>query len=164
MATDPGSTAPIRSRAAFRDAVRTLLCALPEVKPREVLVVDADFSPWPLGDVEVVDALTRWVRLPGRRLRLLGGRYDVVERDQPRFAMWRKSFAHALDCLTPSEIEPDDIPSLLLFDSVGVELIDREHWRGRVSDERRWLVEQRERTDALLQRSETAWPVTMLGL
>jgi hypothetical protein len=164
MASDAGSTAVIRSRSEFLESVRTLLRGLPQVKPRDLLIVDADFAPWPLGDADVVDALTRWVRLPARRLRLLGGRFDVIERGQPRFAAWRKAFAHAIECSTPSELEPGDMPSLLLLDAVGVQLIDREHWQGRVSDDRRWLVEQRESTDALLQRSESAWPVTVLGL
>lgn len=154
----------LRSRSEFREAARAQLLALPEIKPRDVLIVDADFAPWPLNDADVVDALTRWVRLPGRRLRLLGGRYDVIERGQPRFAAWRKSFAHALECLTPSELEPSDMPSLLLLERSAIELLDREHWQGRASDDRRWLVELRERTDALLQRAEGAWPVTVLGL
>lgn len=167
MAADAQSAAAngrIRSRGAFREAARAILLALPVAQPRELLIVDADFEPWPLGDADVVDALTQWVRLPGRRLRLLGARFDVVEREQPRFAAWRKSFAHAVECQSPSDVEPGDVPSLLLLDAVALELLDREHGLGRQSGERRWLVELRERTDALAQRAESAWPVTVLGL
>jgi hypothetical protein len=107
-------------------------------------------------------------RRRGRRADALGAPAGspaaAARRGQPRFAAWRKAFAHAIECSTPSELEPGDMPSLLLLDAVGVQLIDREHWQGRVSDDRRWLVEQRESTDALLQRSESAWPVTVLGL
>ena len=162
--TEPGSRALLQSRSEFLGAVRQVLLGLPEVKPRELLIADVDFSAWPLGDADVVDALTRWARLPGRRLRLLGIRFDVIERDQPRFAAWRRSFAHALECLLPSELEPTDMPSLLLADACCIELLDRDRWQARHSDERRWLVEQRERTDALSQRSEPAWPITALGL
>lgn len=164
VATDQGARALLQSRSEFIDAVRQILLGLPDVKPRELLIADADFSPWPLGDADVVDALTRWARLPGRRLRLLGSRFDVIERDQPRFALWRRSFAHALECLLPSELEPTDMPSLLLTDASCIELLDRERWQARRSDERRWLVEQRERCDAISQRSEPAWPITALGL
>jgi len=52
----------------------------------------------------------------------------------------------------------------LLFDAAYLELLDRERWQARQSSERRSLVVQRERLDALMQRCETAWPVTVLGL
>jgi hypothetical protein len=163
---NPESTSgtQIASRGDFVQAAARLLMALPDAKPRELLIVDADFSPWPLGELAIVDALTSWIRLPGRRLRLLGSRFDVVARDQPRLAAWRRSFAHAIECFTPTDVEAADVPSLLLSDGVGLELLDRERFVARQADDRRWLVLQRERTDALLQRSEPAWPVTVLGL
>jgi hypothetical protein len=164
MKTESTSGVQIASRSAFTDAASRLLTTLPEAKPRELLIVDADFSPWPLGEPAVVDALTQWIRLPGRRLRLLGSRFDVLERDQPRIVAWRRSFAHAIECFTPTDVEAADVPSLLLTDAVGLELLDRERFAARQADDRRWLVLQRERTDALLQRSEPAWPVTVLGL
>lgn len=164
MNAESGSRAILQSHSEFHAAARAVLLGLPDVKPREVLVVDLDFSAWPLGDVDVVEAITQWVRLPGRRLRLLGGRFDIIQREQSRFATWRRSFTHAIECLTPSEVEPADIPSLLLTGAIGLELLDRERWRGLRSEERSWLVAQRERTDALLQRSEPAWPSTILGL
>lgn len=164
MKPDDDVQVTIQSRSAFTQAAVELLLGLPDVKPRDLLIVDADFSPWPLGEAAVVDALTRWLRLPGRRLRLLGSRFDVLERDQSRFAAWRRTFAHAIECFAPSEVEPGDLPSLWLSDDVGLELLDRERYQARRSNERRWLVLQRERTDALLQRCEPAWPVTVLGL
>lgn len=164
MGADADERASIDSRQAFEQAATAMLCALPEVKPRELVLVDADFSPWPLASAPVLEALTAWIRLPGRRLRLLGSRYDIVERQQSRFATWRRSFAHAIECYSPNEVEPGDLPAVLLADALGLELLDRERYLARRSAERRWLVMQRERIDALLQRSEPAWPVTVLGL
>lgn len=164
MNAESGDVAGAGSRSGFERAATALLCELPQIKPREVVLVDADFSPWPLAAPAVLDSLTQWIRLPGRRLRLLGSRFDVVERDQSRFAHWRRSFAHAIECFSPTEVEPADMPSMLLADAAGLELLDRERYVARRSSERRWLVLQHERIDALLQRSETAWPVTVLGL
>lgn len=164
MNAESGDGAGAGSRSGFEQVAIALLCGLPQIKPREVVLVDADFSPWPLAGPAVLDSLTQWIRLPGRRLRLLGSRFDVVERDQSRFALWRRSFAHAIECFSPTEIEPAEMPSLLLADATGLELLDRERYVARRSSERRWLVLQHERIDALLQRSETAWPVTVLGL
>lgn len=165
MNTDPTALRAINSRSDFLDAARALLKGLPETAVRDAYLADADFSPWPLGEPEVLDALTRWVRLPGRRLHLIGSRFDVLERDQSRFAQWRRRFAHALESLRPGDIEPSDMPCLLLLPgSTSLELLDRERWEGRLSTERRALVAQRERVEAFLQRGEPAWPPTVLGL
>jgi hypothetical protein len=154
----------IASRSEFTDAARAVLTRIDAGPTRDLTLVDVDFSPWPLEDADVVTALTRWIRLPGRRLRLVGSRFDIVERDQSRFASWRKPFAHAIECMTPTDLDPGDVPSLLLLDNGCLELLDREHWQARWSTERRTLVLQRERLDALMQRCEAAWPVTVLGL
>jgi hypothetical protein len=154
----------IDSHSEFIDTARGLLSQLDIGGARLATLVDVDFSPWPLDDTSVIDALTRWIRLPGRRLRLVGSRFDVIQRDQSRFASWRKPFAHAIECWSPTEVDPGDMPSVLLLDSIYLELLDRERWQARQSSERRSLVQQRERLDALMQRCEAAWPVTVLGL
>jgi hypothetical protein len=164
MSAEPGKRQAISSHGEFLDAARTLLSQVDGNGTREIMLVDTDFSPWPLDDSAVIDALTRWIRLPARRLRLVGNRFDVIERDQARFAAWRKPFVHAIECLRPTDIEPGDMPSLLLLDAASLELFDRERWQARTTSERRTLVLQRERLDALVQRCAAAWPVTMLGL
>ena len=164
MNAEPASRQAITSRGDFVAAARELLLQADQSLTRDITLIDADFSPWPLDEPAVVDALTRWARLPGRRLRLVGSRFDIIERDQPRFAAWRKPFAHAVECVSPTDVAAGDMPCVLLFDATSVELLDREHWQARCSSERRTVVLQRERLDALLQRCEAAWPITMLGL
>lgn len=164
MNNESGGGRSAASRSEFVALARERLTALDKTSGRDLTLVDADFSPWPLDDPAVVDALTRWIQLPARRLRLVALRFDLVERHQPRFAAWRKPFAHALECLAPTEVDPTDMPSLLLLDSQCLELLDRERWQARWSSGRRTCVLQRERVDALVQRCEPAWPVTVLGL
>ncbi|HET7525623.1 MAG TPA: hypothetical protein VFK10_06750 [Burkholderiaceae bacterium] len=154
----------VQSRGEFIDLARQLLASLDGQSGRSITLIDLDFSPWPLDDAAVVAALTRWIQLPGRRLHLVGGRFDVIERDQPRFAAWRKPFSHAVQCQTPTEVDPSDLPAVLLFDASYLELLDRERWQACWTSERRAWVLQRERLDALMQRCEPAWPVTVLGL
>ena len=152
------------SRGEFIALAQELLSNLDSASGRDITVVDPDFSPWPLDDSAVVDALTRWIQLPGRRLHLVGARFELIERQQPRFAAWRKPFSHAVECLTPSDLDAADLPALLLFEAGYLELLDRERWQARWTAERRAWVLQRERVDALMQRCEPAWPVTVLGL
>ena len=164
MNADSGARRAIASRSEFLEAARGMLLQAEPCGTRTITLVDTDFSPWPLDDTAVIDALTRWIRLPGRRLRLVGSRFDVLERDQSRFAQWRRPFIHAIDALTPTDVDPGDMPSVLLLDAWSLELLDREHWQARSTSERRALVLQHERLDALVQRCEAAWPVTALGL
>lgn len=164
MNPDSDQRRSIESRTGFAEAALGMLSQLDTSGTRQVTLVDIDFSPWPLDDDAVIGALTRWIRLPGRRLRLVGSRFDVIQRDQPRFSSWRKPFAHAIECWTPTEVDPGDMPSVLLLDAMVLELLDRERWQARQASERHSLVLQRERLDALLQRCEAAWPVTVLGL
>lgn len=164
MSNETSARRAIASRTEFTDAARQQLLHVDATPVRSIAVVDVDFSPWPLDDADIVIALTRWIRLPGRRLRLVGSRFDVIERDQSRFAHWRKPFAHAIECLTPTDVDPTDMPCLMLMDTGCLELLDRERWQARWSSERRTMALQRERLDALVQRCEAAWPVTVLGL
>jgi len=152
------------SRSEFVALAGTLLGAIDHTSGREITLVDVDFSVWPLDQAEVVDALTRWIQLPGRRLHLMGARFDLIERRQPRFAAWRRPFAHAVQCVSPTDLAPSDLPAVLLFDAGYLELLDREHWRARWTTTRRDWIVQRERIDALVSRCEPAWPVTVLGL
>lgn len=164
MSDEAGQRNGASSRSEFIARARELLVALDASSGRDITLVDLDFSPWPLDDAAVVDALTRWIQLPGRRLHLVGARFDVIEREQGRFAAWRKPFSHAIECLTPTDVDPSDLPSLLLIATGCLELIDRERWQARWSTDRRTWLLQRQRVDALVQRSEPAWPVTALGL
>jgi hypothetical protein len=166
MSAEPQIPANIASRSDFIATAHGLLARLDAASAREITLVDIDFSPWPLDDIAVVDALTRWIRLPGRRLRLLGARFDVIQREQPRFAAWRQPYAHAVECMTPSELDPSDVPGLLWLGmgSGCLELLERERWQARWITGRSLLVLQQERIDALVQRCEPAWPVTVLGL
>lgn len=164
MNDEAGQRKSVSSRDEFIALAHDVLTGLDGASGREITLVDVDFSPWPLGDEAVIDALTRWIQLPGRRLRLVGARFDVVAREQARFAAWRQPFSHAVECLTPSDLDPSDIPGLLLLDAGCLELLDRERWQGRWTAERRAWVLQRERVEVLVQRCEPAWPVTVLGL
>ncbi len=154
----------VSSRSDFIGLASELLSALDDKSGREITLVDVDFCAWPLDQDSVVAALTRWIQLPGRRLHLVGARFDLIERRQPRFAAWRKPFSHAVQCMSPTDLDPSDMPAVLLFDAGYLELLDRENWRARWTTERRDWVLQRERIDALVSRCEPAWPVTVLGL
>jgi hypothetical protein len=148
----------------FGASVESVLLRLPDSEWRELLLVDIDFGSWPLGGMPVLEALTRWIRLPGRRLKIVGLAFDDAARCHPRLAAWRRDWGHAIDCLRPTELEPGDMPCLLLAGTELVEVLDREHWRGVHRNDAASAQLARQRVDAISQRCEPGWPANHLGL
>ena len=160
----PAGRPEIDGREAAQGAWQALLLALPEAAPRELWVVDAEGSDWPWELPEIIAALTRWARLPGRRMRWLCQDYAGLVGSQPRLNAWRRDFAHVVQAWAPAAGERLDWPCWLMNERCALVLDDRPHWRGRrviMADELRAL---REGFEQLLQRCEPAWPAYQIGL
>lgn len=156
---------PITSRSEF---VAALLWGFEQAiagGARRIVCVDPDFANWPLDAPALHAQLTGWLRLPQRRLVLLAARYDAVPRLHPRFVAWRAPWAHTIEAWAPQDGEAPELPTLLLDDrQLSVQLHDAVHWRGRAELDARQARLRRDEVDALLQRSEAAFPVNSLGL
>lgn len=155
----------IRYRSEFEAALHWAVQTSIERQSRRITLVDPDFALWPLDDARLLDALTGWLRLPQRKLVMLARDYEAMPRLHPRFVGWRRDWSHGVEpWLLPQEVQME-MPILLVDDGpVSVHLIDAVHWRGRASLEDRAAHLWRESVDALLQRSESAFPVHQLGL
>lgn len=161
--SDERTPPAIDSRAAFGSAVRWALEHAERTGARRVLCVDPDFADWPLDEPALLATLTAWLRRPQRRLVLLAGDYEGVPRRQPRFVAWRADWAHAVEAWSPAERV--ELPTLVLDDGeLCLRLVDHLHWRGRVELDSRSARLWRDEIDAVLQRSEPAFPVYRLGL
>ena len=162
---DTNTPPPITSRAEFVAALRWGFTQAIGGGARRIVCVDADFAEWPLDDPALHAALTAWLRQPQRRLVLLAADYAAVPRRQPRFVAWRALWAHAIEAWSPAEGDAMDLPTLLVDDrAVSVQLHDAVHWRGRAELDSRSARLKRDEVDALLQRSQPAFPVNSLGL
>ena len=155
----------ITTRTEFAAALRHVLQQAAGDGTRELWLVDPDFEPWPLDDPGLLDDLTRWARLPGRRAVMLAHAFDRLPLRRPRFTEWRRTWSHALECRALDEVDASEVPTLLLAGSaLGVQLLDRRYCRGRwFRDDTTWRT-WREVIDALLQRSESSFGATTLGL
>lgn len=155
----------IDSRAGFSAAVRWGLERAHARAARRIVCVDPDFDDWPLDDPALIETLARFVSLPQRQLVLLATRFDQVPRRHPRFVQWRRHWSHAVVAFSPTEELDAALPTLLLDDGpLVVRLIDRNHWRGRASEDAREARLLRDEIDVVLQRSGPAFAVTELGL
>ena len=155
----------ITTRSEFVAAVHEALDLALAKRARRLLWADADFSDWPLDDPMLLQRLVDWLHLPQRQLLLLATDYEGLRRRCPRFTALYGLWSHAIAARTPAEDEAAQLPCLLLADyTVAVHLMDKAHWRGWIDTQPTTLRLWWERTDALLQRAQGAFPVNTLGL
>jgi CheY-like chemotaxis protein len=161
----PPETRRIDGRVAFQDAVREALELLAQRGDPDVVLCDADFADWPLGERRVITALEQWAT-SRRRLRVLARHYDEVVRRHPRWVAWRRTWAHVVECRVLPEGEAGPLPTVLLAASgpLTLRLHDPERFRGTWSTEPRDATEASELLDLLHPYTSEAFPATTLGL
>ncbi|MES3013224.1 MAG: hypothetical protein V4750_05765 [Pseudomonadota bacterium] len=162
MSTEPASL--ITSRAEFHAALRYAFETLASAGAREVWLCDEDFADWPLGERATVELLQQWA-MSSRKLTLVARHFDDVARRHPRWVEWRRNWAHIVSCRTNTELATGEFPTVLLgLGAISVRLSDNVHHRGRLSHDKADEIRCREQIDAVLQRSEEAFPATTTGL
>ena len=162
-ATMPGRGAPIDGRSDFTRALQHSLTQALHNRERELCLVDPDFETWPLDDPWVLDTLNAWARLPQRHLLLVASRFDNVPRRFARFTTWRGTFAHVVEAFV-TDVEPSQVPTLLLAGTASLMLADRLRWRGHGLSDDKEVADWREVVDVLLQRSAPGFGANTLGL
>lgn len=154
----------IDSRNAFHDALRAALEEAARVGCRELWIVDDDFADWPLSERLVIEHLTQWASAH-RRFTTIARNFDEVARRHARWVEWRRTWSHVVHCRTNNELEAGQMPTMLLAPGLmSVRLFDAIHHRGVATRETADAIRWREDLDAVLQRSEEAFPATTLGL
>ena len=149
----------------FAQALRDALVNAAEHGTRRLCWCDDDFESWPLGEAEWIDALTHWARKPGRELVMIARDWAVVERRHPRFVMWRRDWAHVVQCLVPEESRTAELPTIWIdSDDQALRVFDAEHLRGRLGFDRADRQRAREDFDAISQRASPGFAAATLGL
>lgn len=151
-------------REDFRQLVRAALaCAAQEGWP-ELVLSDADFHDWPLGESSVIESLNAWAR-SGRRLTLLARSYDEMVRRHARFVRWRGTWDHIITCRRSPSADPADLPSALWSPAWVLHRLDPERCSGMTGQEPERRVLLKESLDEwLLRRSSPGFPASTLGL
>lgn len=154
----------IASRREFHDALRTAFALAANVGCRDLWLCDPDFADWPLGESGVVDQLRAWAGSQ-RRLTLLASSFDEVARRHPRWVDWRRTWSHVVSCRINTDMERAALPTVLLAPGlISVRLSDFSYSRGRMSSDAAEEVRCREMIDAVLQRSQESFALTLTGL
>ena len=163
----PGSHLPqgrFSGRTDFQQLVRDALAAAAREGWPELILSDASFADWPLGERAVQESLQAWSR-SGRRMTLLACGYDEMVRRHPRFVRWRGTWDHLLSCRACSPSLASDLPSALWSPDWALERLDPVHCVGVSggSPERRVLLRQA-LGEWLQFKSAPAFAATTLGL
>lgn len=167
FAKTPGSGLPqgqFRGHTVFQQLVRDALATAACEGWPELILSDASFADWPLGERAVEESLQAWSR-KGRRLTLLACNYDEVVRRHARFVRWRRTWDHLVSCRAcPASMAPD-VPSALWSPGWVLQRLDLARCAGVAGSapERRVLLQQT-LTEWLSSKSAPAFAATTLGL
>ncbi|MGP1629625.1 MAG: hypothetical protein ACTS5V_06780 [Giesbergeria sp.] len=99
-------------RNDFAQWVRDALVHAGQAGWREIILSDASFADWPLGESAVIESLNVWAR-GGRKFTLLAKNYDEVVRRHPRFVRWRTTWDHIILCRASPNTDALDLPSMI---------------------------------------------------
>lgn len=151
-------------RSALRQGLLGLATAPDGSVAREAWFIDRHFRDWPLDEAAILDALTAWIRQPGRQLRILGQDFATPAQALPRFSRWRRDWSHRVEVFSPADTALALPWRGLLAGGVAWQWLDAPDWRMRPITEAVHVRATQTQLADFLQRCEAAWPVTTLGL
>ncbi|WP_298924951.1 hypothetical protein [uncultured Ramlibacter sp.] len=150
-------------RADFQQLVRDALACAAREGWSEIIVSDASFEDWPLGERAVTESLLAW-SAGGRRCTLLACSYEAVLRRHARFATWRRTWSHIIEARACSFADPLELPSAIWSPGWVLQRLDPERSNGYSGSEPQRRVLLRESLQEWLQKSAPSFPATTLGL
>ncbi|MFI5446699.1 hypothetical protein [Polaromonas sp. UC242_47] len=147
-------------RSEFAELVRQAFVTAAAQGWREIILCDANFEDWPLGERVVAQALNGWAKT-GRKLTMLAQRYDEVSSRHARFVNWRRTWSHIVECRGHAAA---DLPSVFWSPAWAFERLDLVHSAGVAGSEPARRIALKERLAEKLLRSSPAFAATTLGL
>lgn len=150
-------------RLDFESAIRQGFAAAAEAGWNRILLCDADFADWPLGERSTVAALEAWVNR-GRVLQILARDYAALRRLHPRFVQWRSVWSHRVEAHACPQVNEGEMPSVFWTPGWTLERLDRVHGSFVASREPQRRAVLGERIQACWLRSAPSLPATTLGL
>lgn len=150
-------------REAFAQQVRGALAAAAREGWREIVLCDADFADWPLGERAVAQHLHDW-SASGRRCTLIAQRWDEVARRHARFVSWRRTWSHLIEARGCAGADRLELPSAIWSPGWAMQRLDPDLSVGHCGDEPKRCTALRELLDLWLAASSPAFPATTFGL
>ncbi|QCB45907.1 hypothetical protein [Hydrogenophaga sp. PAMC20947] len=168
--TSPADVAPaslpegrMEGREAFVDLIRSALACAAREGWTPLVLSDADFADWPLGERAVLESLNAWAT-SGRQLHFLAKDFNVMRDRHPRLVQWRTTWSHLVDARVCSGAAGEGLPSALWTPRWTMERLDTNHCTLVASTQTTSRVALRERLDACWHRGSPGFPASVLGL
>jgi hypothetical protein len=150
-------------RAVFQQLIRDALATAAREGWREIILADASFEDWPLGERSVVESLNAWSQ-SGRHLTILAKRFDTLIARHHRFVTWRGRWSHIISARAVPSADEQEFPSALSSPLWALRRLDLTHSKGVASHQARRRVALREEINEWLGKSSPAFASTTLGL
>jgi len=150
-------------RQHFADLLRAAFDAASRQQWREIVLADADFADWPLGERAVAQALQDWAG-PGRQLRMLARGFESVERTHARFVHWRRQWDHIVACRRCDGPGAPTVPSLFWTPGWCLHRVDPAGCRGVCGTQAMARTAWRQTVDEAWQQGRPAFAASVLGL
>ena len=150
-------------RGEFAEMIRQAFAVAAVQRWREIVLSDPDYADWPLDERSVAEALNGWSRTGGR-LTMLARSYDAVLRRHARLVVWRKTWAHRVECRSVLGLSAGTVPSAFWSPDWAFERLDVRRCAGVAGNDAGRNVALKERLNEALLQSVPAFPATVLGL
>lgn len=165
---DPTPIAPLptgrmEGRQLFADLVRQALAVAAQEGWPRIVLSDADFSDWPLGERAVVESLQDWA-FRGREIRLLARDFGPLRLACPRLVTWRTTWSHRVEAHAAPSASGSELPSAIWSPDWTLERLDPVRGTLIASTDPRRRTELRERLDACWHKGSPSFAATTLGL
>lgn len=161
--TGPLPQGRLQGRSTFVQSVRDALQTAAREGWKELILCDANFADWPLGERAVAESLSAWSR-GGRRLLMLAMDYSVLPRQHARFVQWRQTWDHIIECRVCRSGDPLAFPSALWTPAWVMQRIDTERDVLVCDSDAAWRVNLRQLLDEWRRDSTPGFPASVLGL
>ena len=162
-ALPPLPTGRMQGRQLFSDLVRQAIETAAAQAWSPLVLSDADFEDWPLGDRAVVQALQDWAA-QGRRIRFLARDFQKLRERHPRLVTWRVQWSHLVEAHVWASAGEGEVPSAWWSPGWCMERVDPSRGVLVASDEAPRVLALRERLESAWARGRPGFPATVLGL
>lgn len=157
-------TGRIEGLAAMAQCQRQALAQAARARWPTLVLSDATFERWPLGEREVIESLQSWAHSGGQKMILIAREYDMLQRLHPRFVTWRRTWSHLVDARQCSRADPLELPSALWTPHWFVVQLDRVRSIGVAGSDADRIAALRLRLDEWWLRSTPGFAAHPLGL
>ncbi len=150
-------------RTEFAQLIRDALATAARKGWRELLLADASFEDWPLGERAVIDSLQAWSKT-GRKFTIVAKRFDTLIAKHHRFVTWRGQWSHIIEARAVPSADASEFVSAIYSPHWVMRRLDLVRSKGVAGSDAPRRLRLREEVNEWLGKSSPSFAATTLGL